>query len=399
MLASGESSELTAAMQYQFADCTLDTNAHTLTRDGQAQSIEPQVFDLLHLLIRHAGELVTKDQLIAEIWGGRIVSESAMSARIAAARKAVGDDGKQQKVIRTVSRRGLQFVAALEGAANPAPVAETPAPTIRYATAEDGCKIAYAVSGNGPPLLRLAYYPTHLELEWQSKVERPFFERLMQTHTLIRIDQRGSGLSDIDITDFSVARTVRDAKAVLDALGIDRAAVIGESSGGMIAAAFAASYPAHVSHVITIGGYVDGRSRRGNDIDDAIMTMAQAGWETPGSAFMTGYLSVYFPSVPQELLLDWANMMQKSCRVENEVAGRSFFNNHSIAPELGKVEAPTLVVHSRDDAVHPLSEGQKMARGIPAAELMVMESRNHVPIHIEPSWENMMQAISAFLER
>ena len=98
-------------MTFEFSDCVLDPVAHTLTRGSELQAIEPQVFDLLLLLVKNAGVLVTKDQMVDEIWNGRIVSESAISARVAAVRRAVGDDGKQQAIIKTVPRRGLQFVA------------------------------------------------------------------------------------------------------------------------------------------------------------------------------------------------------------------------------------------------------------------------------------------------
>ncbi|MCE8508581.1 winged helix-turn-helix domain-containing protein [Ruegeria pomeroyi] len=98
-------------MRYVFSDCVLDARRHVLLRGGAPVALEPQVFDLLHLLMRNPGRLVSRDESLAEVWNGRIVSESAISARIAAARKAVGDDGKAQRIIRTIARRGLKFVA------------------------------------------------------------------------------------------------------------------------------------------------------------------------------------------------------------------------------------------------------------------------------------------------
>ncbi|WP_319546406.1 transcriptional regulator [Ruegeria conchae] len=95
-------------MRYVFADCVLDTDAHNLLRHGSPVAVEPQVFDLLHLLIRNAGQLVSRDEIIDVVWDGRIVSDSAISARIAAMRKAVGDDGRSQTIIQTVARRGLK---------------------------------------------------------------------------------------------------------------------------------------------------------------------------------------------------------------------------------------------------------------------------------------------------
>lgn len=93
-------------MIYRFADCALDTRRLTLERSGHVVSLEPKVFNLIHLLLRNAGSVVTKDVLVSEIWEGRVISESAISARISNARKALGDSGKTQMIIRTVARRG-----------------------------------------------------------------------------------------------------------------------------------------------------------------------------------------------------------------------------------------------------------------------------------------------------
>ena len=391
-------------MRYEFSGCILDTEAHSLSRNGEAEPIEPQVFDLLHLLLKNAGSLVTKDHLIEAIWGGRIVSESAISARIAAARKAVGDDGKRQAIIRTVARRGLQFVAELsqESTSEPAVSSLSQNPRIRYATADDGVKIAFAVSGSGPPLLRVAHHPTHLGFEWAVSIDRALFDALGEGHTLIRLDQRGSGLSDLNVDDFSTSRKAKDIKSVVDTLGLDHIALFGSSSGAMSAVEFAVMYPEYVSHLITLGGYVDGRSVREGlaeaTTEDAILSMAKAGWETPDSAFVSGFLSVYFPTASPELVRELATYVQNCCPVENEILGRDYFNQHSVADLLDEVRAPTLVMHSRGDAVHPLAEGQKLARGIVDAELMVLESRNHYPLPDEQSWHTMIAAMLAFME-
>ena len=159
-------------MEHHFADCTLDDARLTLTRGGSAVAVEPKVFDLIHLLVRNAGDLVTRDRMVEEVWGGRIVSESAISACIAAARKAVGDDGKAQAVIRTVARRGLMLVAevsseAVARALVSAPASTTAAQRIRYCRSGDGRAVAYAVSGEGSPVLRFGPpLTTDLEMEW-----------------------------------------------------------------------------------------------------------------------------------------------------------------------------------------------------------------------------------------
>ncbi len=100
-------------MQFVFADHTLDTDRRELRRGSESIAVEPQVFDLLVYLVQNRDRVVSKDDLIASVWGGRIVSDSTLTSRINAARKAVGDSGEEQKLIRTIARKGLRFVGAV----------------------------------------------------------------------------------------------------------------------------------------------------------------------------------------------------------------------------------------------------------------------------------------------
>jgi TolB-like protein/cytochrome c-type biogenesis protein CcmH/NrfG len=97
-------------VQFFFADHRLDTALRELVRGREAISVEPQVFDLLVYLIENRDRVVTRDDLIASVWGGRIVSDSTLTTRINAARTAIGDSGAEQRLIRTIARKGLRFV-------------------------------------------------------------------------------------------------------------------------------------------------------------------------------------------------------------------------------------------------------------------------------------------------
>jgi TolB-like protein len=101
-------------VQFRFADHTLDIDRRELRRGSEAVAVEPQVFDLLIYLVENRDRVVSKDDLIASVWGGRIVSDSTLTSRINAARKAIGDSGEDQKLIRTIARKGLRFVAAVQ---------------------------------------------------------------------------------------------------------------------------------------------------------------------------------------------------------------------------------------------------------------------------------------------
>ena len=100
-------------MRYHFADCVLDTDRRELRRQSSLVAVEPQVFDLLVHLMRHRERVVTKDELLAVVWHGRIVSESALANRINAARGAIGDTGSEQRLIKTFPRKGVRFVGAV----------------------------------------------------------------------------------------------------------------------------------------------------------------------------------------------------------------------------------------------------------------------------------------------
>lgn len=101
-------------MQFVFAGQTLDRDRRELRRDGETTAVEPQVFDLLIYLIENRDRVVSKDDLIASVWGGRIVSDSTLTSRINAARKAIGDNGDEQRLIRTVARKGLRFIGTVQ---------------------------------------------------------------------------------------------------------------------------------------------------------------------------------------------------------------------------------------------------------------------------------------------
>lgn len=117
-------------MQFLFAGHILDEGRRELRRNGETVAIEPQVFDLLIYLIENRDRVVSKDDLIASVWNGRIVSDSSLTSRINAARKAIGDNGEDQRLIRTVARKGLRFVADVQSVASSnvpvAPASELP---------------------------------------------------------------------------------------------------------------------------------------------------------------------------------------------------------------------------------------------------------------------------------
>lgn len=388
-------------MRYSFADCEIDTDALRLSRAGEPVAVEPQVFDLLVLLAKNAGRVVSKDEMIASVWQGRIVSDATISARINAARSAVGDDGKRQDVIRTLPRRGIMLQANVAAASPAAPQADT-RQHIRYATSADGAHIAWAQSGSGPPVLRAGHHLTHLELDWQSRLWRPTFDKLGAQHTLIRYDARGTGLSDHSTEGADLSSYVDDLKAVADAAGLDRFPLIAHLQSAPVAIRFIADNPGRVTRLILHEGYCRGRAMRAgapySPETDPVVALMRDGWGDPDNGFMRGWASMIVPTAPAEDVTALIRLLASAAPREFVVPARMVIDRFTVEDCLDKVDVPTLIVHARGDTIHPVSEARMLAMGIADAELLIVESTNTICIPSDPTWEEQTAAIVDFLD-
>src|SRR5258706_11676528 len=126
-------------------------------------------------------------------------------------------------------------------------------PEVRFCTSKDGVKLAYTVSGDGPRLVRAQHWFTHLEHDWNNPAVRPWTD-LSKRYTLLRFDQRGTGLSDREVPEISLEAHVRDLEAVVDAAQFERFALLGLSQGAAFAIAYTARHPERVSHLVICGG-------------------------------------------------------------------------------------------------------------------------------------------------
>lgn len=391
-------------MRYQFADCVLDTGRHAFHRNAVLIPLEPQVFDLLHLLARLAGTLVTRDEMMDEIWEGRIVSESTVSARINAARRAVGDTGKLQDIIKTVPRRGFQMVADVVADNGPAPdVPDSTNQVVRYTRSKDGTSIAFAENGvlDGPPLLRAGHWMTDLEIDWRSPICRPHLEELGAHFRCIRYDQRGTGMSDRRFYNPTLQDFVDDMKAVADAAGLERFPILAASQGVPMAILFAVQHPERVSKLILRGGYAQGRALRvggyKNPEEDPMLGLIRSGWGQPESAFMKALSSLFTPGATSAQLDDMVAVQLASSTPETAAEVRKIIDQFTVLDLLDQIQAPTLVIHARHDAIHPIEQGRMLASGIPGAQFMTLESNNHVPLPQEPGWRDYIDGMVDFL--
>src|SRR5947209_14544943 len=263
-------------MRFLFGDYALDLERRELRRGADLIQVEPQVFDLLAYLVENRDRVASKDDLLAAVWHGRIVSESTLTSRITAARHAIGDSGEQQRFIRTVSRRGFRFVgevreqsaASSAGAADHKPAQEASfcrsAQEVSFCRTPDGVNLAVAVCGKGLPVVKTANWMNHVEFDWQSPVWSPLLTRLAGQFRLVRYDERGTGLSDWDVTELSFETFVHDLETVADALDLHRFALFGNAQGAAVAIAYAVRHPERVSRLVLSGGSAQGWRARGN---------------------------------------------------------------------------------------------------------------------------------------
>jgi len=388
-------------LRYLFEECALDTDRRELRRGAALVPVEPQVFDILVHLVENRNRVVSKDDLIASIWRGRIVSDSTLDSRINAVRKAIGDSGGQQRLIRTMSRKGLRFVGEVTSAAktgksqthSTAPLQQQ----VHFCTASDGVRIAYAVAGQGPPLVKAANWLNHLEYDWQSPIWSGLLHELATDHQLVRYDERGNGLSDWVVEDISFEAFVRDLESVVQAARLNRFALFGISQGCAVSIVYAIRHPERVTHLVLYGGFARGRAKRDPEHARTLLSLVRQGWGQENPAFRQFFTSLFLPEGTPEQM-QWFNDLQRiTTSPENAVRIMQATGEVDISDLLPQVRVPTLVLHCRNDAGVVLDEGRRLAAGIPGAKFVALESRNHLVLKSEPAWEKFIGEIKSFL--
>lgn len=390
-------------MLFFFEDKVLDPNRRELRCKGGLVAVEPQVFDLIVFLVRNRDRVVSKDDLIAGVWDGRIVSDSTLASRINAARRALDDNGDAQRLIRTAARKGVRFVGAVREGQVPS---ELSAHAVRnqevtFCRTGEGINLALATVGVGAPLIKVANWLTHIEYDWESPIWSPLLQHLAERCRLVRYDGRGNGLADRDVADISFDAFVRDLEAVVEATGVDRAAILGISQGAAVAIAYAVLHPERVSKLILYGGYAQGRNKRGSaaeaEMAAAFLAILRHGWGDERSAFMKAFSSVFFPNGSAQQLKWLVDLQRITTSPENAARIRNACDDIDVVDLLPKVQAPTLVIHCRHDNVAPVEQGRLMARSIPHAKFVTLDSDNHVVLAGEPAWPRLVDEIDAFL--
>lgn len=275
---------------------------------------------------------------------------------------------------------------------------------IRLCTAADGVRLAYAVSGEGPPLVMSATWLTHLDHQWRSLAWRPWLDAFSKEHKLLRYDARGCGLSDRDTDDLSFENWVSDFERVIDAAAFQRFDILATCWGGPVAIEYAARHPERVSRLILYGTYALGRLRWNDQPSEAekarvLLDLTRLGWGRENHAFLQVWASSFQPGGTLEHLRSWCD--QQSAATSPAVAARllEIGWNADVRDAARRLKCPVLVMHPERDAVVPIDQGRLIASLIPHSRFIPIDSENHMPLANEPTWPQIVAEIEAFLNK
>ena len=262
---------------------------------------------------------------------------------------------------------------------------------IRFCTTSDGVRIAYATVGEGPPLVMVRGWVSHLELDWENPRSRGRFEDVAARYLLVRFDKRGTGLSDRKVNDFSVDARVRDLEAVVDQLKLRRFALQGYSEGGPIAISFAVKHPRRVSRLVLIDTYARGQALGKPEVRDALIGLVRAEWGL-GSETLT---NMFMPDASEEEHRWFTQYQREGATREGAVAALEAVYAADVSALLPQIKTPTLIIHAKGDRAIPFEQGRELASGIPGARFVPIESDRHVPD--QKSAAQIRQAVDDFL--
>ncbi|MGA8900108.1 alpha/beta fold hydrolase [Bradyrhizobium sp.] len=273
---------------------------------------------------------------------------------------------------------------------------------IRFCTSRDGTRLAYAICGNGPPILWIGHWIRHLNLDWDCLIWRPWLEMLSRAYTVIRYDWRGCGLSDRKDLTYSHEKYVEDCEAVVEAVGLKSFVIIGMANGASTALPFAARHPEKVSHLVlwgsqTSGYIVRGRTPRQIEQCETRLKMIELGWPNDNPAYGQFFTLLHMPDAAPQQLCSYNELLRLATSPEIAIKLVRSFWETDIGTSLGRVRCPTLVLHARGDMIIPFEEGRLVASQIPGARFVPLDSRNHVPVDTEQAWQQMTETLRGFL--
>lgn len=423
---------------FTFATFRLDA-AERLLYDGVAAvTLPPKVFDTLLMFVQNSARVLSKEKMLSEIWEGSFVEENNLAQNISQLRRVLGETA-DLKFIETVPKYGYRFIAEvnaigsaettteifeqtrariyvddgdLEGEKGrsgegeidrssaflappllhssspllpkaPSPLLPTATPETRYVQNGD-VNIAYQVVGDGPiDIVFVMGWVSHLEYFWKHHLFASFLDRLASFSRLILFDKRGTGLSDnVPLNELpTLEQRMEDVHAVMDAVGSERAILVGVSEGGPMCSLFAATYPERTTALVMIGTY----AKRIKDDDypwapteeqrEAFYELMQREWGGPVG------IDERAPSMAEDRDFRdwWATYLRMGASPGAAVALTKMNAEIDVRGVLPSVRVPTLVIHRSGDMCLKVEEGRFVAAQIPGAKYVELGGIDHLP--------------------
>lgn len=273
---------------------------------------------------------------------------------------------------------------------------------IRFCNSPDRVRIAYSVIGRGPPLLMLSGGHSHLELDLESPVLGHWISELSRDHSVVRLDTRGFGLSDRNIADHSIDAVVSDVRAVTQALGLERFALLAWLGGTPFAVTYACRFPGAVTRLVLHAAYVRGWLKRDvgpreREAVDALVRQVESGWDMEDPIVRHAITSSFIPDSTSAQQAWFNDALRESSRGSDAARRLRTRLNADVRDLTRRVACPTLVINAAKDTNPPLSEGRLTASLVPGAHFVTLASRNHVLLAAEPAWRRWLEEVRAFL--
>lgn len=275
-------------------------------------------------------------------------------------------------------------------------------PDIRFCRSKDGTRIAHGAVGAGPPIVRVANWLTHLNLDWQSPVWSHWLRDLSSGFQLVCYDPRGTGLSDRRAGSFTLDDWVSDLEAVVDDRGLRRFHLLGFCQGGPVAIAYAARHPERIDRLVLYDSYAFGALTPGVPSDQAkqasaLAEMIEVGWGKRADAFRKLFSDLLIPDSSPEAKQWLAEFERRTVSAETASQLWRAFHKLDVRQLASQVQAPTLVFHVRGDEMVPFEAGRVLAASIPDARFVPLDGSNHILAEHEPGWGQFLSEVRAFL--
>ncbi len=240
-----------------------------------------------------------------------------------------------------------------------------------------GRRVAFDVSGDGPLLVAPAWWVSHLEADASDPRYARFWRSVSEGFTLVRYDRLGVGLSDREVepADFSLDAEVGCLQALLDRLAVDRATLVGGSSGGCTAIAFAARHPERVERLVLYGAYARGDDVASADVRAALLSAVRSHWGLGSRILAQIFLGDDAPDGQER----FARLQRESADAETAARLLEFVYSVDVSADVPRVEVPAAVVHRRSDRAVPYALGRRLAAALPDATFVPLAGSAHLP--------------------